>query len=195
MAFPESARDRRSRVKTHRFRPFDEAVDRETVKGFLEETLRIGCDEPVDIEENAAFYFAAVRRAQERDIRFCSMMLEGDEAVGFVDVFTMPKKPDSGFMRFCYVVPGKRGCGASDSIVDYCDELLSGYGCGEILLDVRASNGRAVGYYSKHGWIVREERPGGFLRMGRITKTSGGTASEAGSCDLPGPGNTCPGFR
>lgn len=154
-------------MKSCHFRPFDEAIDLETVKDFLAESLRIGSDEPVDIEENAASYFAAVERAQSRDRRFCSMLLEDDEAVGFVDVFTMPKKPGSGFMRFCYVVPEKRGCGVSDRIVDFCVELLSEYGCTEILLDVRANNPRAVGFYARHGWVVREEKQDGFLRMGR----------------------------
>jgi ribosomal protein S18 acetylase RimI-like enzyme len=149
------------------FRPFEAALDKETVRGFLADTLRIGCDEPVSIEENSASYFAAVERAQSRDRRFCSMMLEDDEVVGFVDVFTMPKKPGSGFMRFCYVVPERRGCGVSDKIVDFCVELLSEYGCMEILLDVRANNPRAVGFYARHGWIVREEKQEGFLRMGR----------------------------
>jgi ribosomal protein S18 acetylase RimI-like enzyme len=157
-------------MKSCHFRPFEEALDKETVKGFLADTLRIGCDEPVSIEENAANYFAAVERAQSRDRRFCSMLLEGDEAIGFVDVFTMPKKPGSGLMRFCYVVPEKRGCGVSDLIVDYCVELMSEYGCSEILLDVRADNKRAVGLYARHGWIVREEKQEGFLRMGRILK-------------------------
>lgn len=159
-------------MKSFHFRPFDVAIDKEMVKGFLADTLRIGSDEPVHIEENAASYFAAVERAQSRDRRFCSMLLEGDEAIGFVDVFTMPKKPGSGFMRFCYVVPEKRGCGVSDLIVDYCVELMSEYGCSEILLDVRADNKRAVGFYARHGWIVREEKQEGFLRMGKILKTS-----------------------
>ncbi len=157
-------------MKSFRLRPFEEALDKETVKGFLAETLRIGSDEPVSIEDNASSYFAAVERAQSSDRRFCSMLLESDVAVGFVDVFTMPKKPGSGFMRFCYVVPEKRGCGVSDRIVDYCVELMSGYGCSEILLDVRVNNPRAVGFYARHGWVVREEKQEGFLRMGRILK-------------------------
>jgi len=159
-------------MKSCHFRPFEEALDKETVKGFLAETLRIGCDEPIDIEDNASSYFAAVERAQSRDKRFCSMLLEGDAIVGFVDVFTMPKKPGSGFMRFCYVVPERRGCGVSDRIVDFCVELMSEYGCEEILLDVRADNPRAVGFYARHGWVVREEKQEGFLRMGKILSTS-----------------------
>jgi ribosomal protein S18 acetylase RimI-like enzyme len=157
-------------MKSCHFRPFEATLDKETVKGFLADTLRIGCDEPVNMEENAASYFAAVERAQSRDRRFCSMLLEGDEVVGFVDVFTMPKKPGSGFMRFCYVVPERRGCGVSDRIIDFCVELLSEYGCSEILLDVRADNKRAVGFYARHGWVVREGKQEGFLRMGRFLK-------------------------
>lgn len=169
-----------------RFRPFEDTKDRKLVLGFLVETLRIGSTEPVDIEANEAAYFAAVERAQARDRRFCSMVLEGDQPVGFVDVFTMPKKPGSGFMRFCHVIPERRGCGVSDRIIEYCVELMSEYGCSEILLDVRADNPRAVGFYARNGWVVREEKQEGFLRMGKILSSPirfpGGSSETGHEC-------------
>lgn len=177
-------------MSDYRFRPFEDSRDRGVVLGFLVETLRIGTTEPVDIEANEAAYFAAVERTQARDRRFCSMLLEGDAAVGFVDVFTMPKKPGCGFMRFCYVVPERRGCGVSDRIIDYCVELMSEYGCSEILLDVRAGNPRAVAFYARHGWVVREEREDGYLRMGRAMEAidstdPGGEPGDAPSHEEP----------
>lgn len=149
------------------FRPFDPAQDRTTVKGWLEESLRIGNENPIDMEDNAANYFAAVERTQQRDERFCSVLVVYGRSTGFLDAFPMQKRPGSGFMRFCYIIPEMRGTGISRRLVEYCDELLSGFGCDEILLDVRSNNTRAVGFYAGRGWVVLEQKEGGLLRMSR----------------------------
>ncbi|MDM7993103.1 MAG: GNAT family N-acetyltransferase [Candidatus Fermentibacter sp.] len=112
------------------------------------------------MEGNAASCFTAVERTQARDRRFSSVLVVDSRSAGFLDAFTMPKRPGSGFMRFCYVIPEMRGTGVSCRLVEYCDGLLSGFGCDEILLDVRSNNARAVGFYAGRGWVVLEQKAG-----------------------------------
>jgi len=150
-----------------RIRPYDPATDRDLVLGWLIEAVAIGIDCPVDASHQKQHYFPELNRTQARDPRFVSMAMSGGRAVGLVDAFPMPPNPRKAFMRFLYVLPKLRGAGIADRLVTYSDGLLGGMGCREILLDVRAGNARAVAFYRRHGWGLRNQREGGFLRMRR----------------------------
>jgi ribosomal protein S18 acetylase RimI-like enzyme len=148
-------------------RPFATVTDRETVLEWLLEAVEIGSDEPADAREQSKHYFPALERAQARDPRFCSIAEEDGRAVGLVDQFPMPKRPDTAFMRFLYVVPDMRGTGLAGRLLYWGDRLMMEFGCSSVLLDVREGNVRALAFYRKHGWNPVERRKGGFLRMSR----------------------------
>ena len=149
------------------FRPYDPNIDRDTVLEFLMETVALDSEEPADLEQQRGHYLPALERTLSRDPRCVSLALLDGRVAGFVDAFPMPVRPQTGFMRFLYVVPQARGTGLSDRILDFSDRLLREHGCDQVLLDVRKGNLRAVAFYRRHGWKVLEQREGGFLRMRR----------------------------
>ncbi|MEA3266148.1 MAG: GNAT family N-acetyltransferase [Candidatus Fermentibacteria bacterium] len=154
------------------FRPFEEKNDLELVLGWLVETKRIIPDAEVDIAIKRKYYFEAVRQIQSRKKEFSSVLYLNNEPVGYLCTFPMPKQPENAWLDFCYLIPEVRGTEASDLIIDRTVQLASGGKCKAIFLNVHQQNHRAIAFYEKNGWQLREKKDNGLQKM---KKTLNGT--------------------
>ncbi len=146
------------------FRPFDAGRDWGMVAALLAETHALGGFVPEDAVKDRENYLAAVAAAQKRDPAFAAMMLDGDEAIGFVHVYPVAERPEIGFISFDCLVKERRGRGLGKNLLDYAVRAMKDRGCTKLLLDVAKANAQAVAFYRKHGFEVFKER-GMFLKL------------------------------
>lgn len=147
------------------FRPFEESTDIEFVLKWLVEAKKVTPDTYVDIALERKYYFEAVRQIQSRDREFASVLYLNSEPVGYICTFPVLKKPENAWLDFCYLIPEIRGTEASDLIAKRTIQLASEGGCKAIFLNVHYLNGRAIAFYEKNGWELREKKDNGLVRM------------------------------
>ncbi len=150
------------------FRPFQEKKNLELVLGWLVETKQIIPDAEVDVASERKYYFEAVRRIQSRNKEFASLLYLNDEPVGYLSAFPMQKQPENALLEFCYLIPEVRGTDASGLIIARTVQLASSGSCKAILLNVHQQNYRAIAFYLKNGWKLREKKDNGLQSMKKI---------------------------
>lgn len=68
--------------------------------------------------------------------------------------------PPIGYVNLFYILPAVRGSGLGESLHEYALSVFANLGIKKLQLSVRPSNGRAIGFYRKHGWQDLGPRPG-----------------------------------
>lgn len=116
------------------------------------DTKKITGDLPDDPELDRKNYIKAVVNTQKRNVNFCSMIINDQKIIGFVDIFQVEKKPEIGFLRFNYLIEQYRGRRISEIIMEFVFSLMKKYQCQKIYLDVSENNPRAIRFYQKT-WI------------------------------------------
>lgn len=155
-----------------KFRPFEEKNDLELVLGWLIETKQIIPDAEVDVASERKYYFKDVRQIQSRNMEFASLLYLNDEPIGYLCTFPMTKKPENAWLDFCYLIPEMRGTKASGLIIERTVQLASSGNCKAIFLNVHQQNHRAIAFYEKNGWELREKKDNGLQRMKKILVSS-----------------------
>lgn len=154
------------------FKPFDEDTDLELVLSWLVETKQVIHDAEVDIARERKYYFEAVRQIQSRDKEFASLLYLNNKPVGYLSAFPMTRYPDNAYLEFCYLIPEMRGTEASDLIVQRTTRMAFQHGCKAISLNVHQQNHRAIAFYEKNGWKLREKKEDGHQRMKKTLITT-----------------------
>ncbi|MCK5787001.1 MAG: GNAT family N-acetyltransferase [Candidatus Sabulitectum sp.] len=147
------------------FKPFQEDRDLELVLKWLIETKALVSDAEVDIPRERKHYFEAVRQIQSREKEFSSVLYLNNEPVGYLCTFPMQKHPENAWLDFCYLTPEIRGSEASDLIAERTTHIASQRGCKAIFLNVHQQSHRAIAFYLKNGWKLREKKDDGLQRM------------------------------
>lgn len=140
------------------FRPIDLKNDRETVGKFLIDSFNIS--EMVIEDESALIdvYCNSIKRKQERNPDFCSLMFNGDMPIGLVDAFVSTKDSTYGFVSFYYIVSSVRGTGLGKLLDEHAVRLLKSLGCNRLGLEVADVNQNAISFYKRNGWELSNER-------------------------------------
>lgn len=94
-----------------------------------------------------------------------------DEPVGYLSAFPMQKQPENAFLEFCYLIPEMRGTEASGLIIERTVQLASSGNCKAIFLNVHQQNHRAIAFYLKNGWELRDIEDNELQRMEKTLKS------------------------
>lgn len=142
----------------YHFIPIDLELHRQVVGEFLIDTFNIA---QIPIEDERSLidvYCNSIKRKQERNPEFCSMMFDGDKPIGLVDAFVSTKDPTYGFVSFYYVIPRMRGRGIGKILDERAVRLLKSLGCNRLGLEVADANLNAIAFYKRNGWKFSEDR-------------------------------------
>lgn len=107
-------------------------------------------------DEYRTRWLAWVDRCIADDERCVTLATNGEEAIGYV--FVLPERLafvwDAAVVNELYVVPGRRGTGVADGLLDAAVALArqQQLPLDRLVLDVDPDNERAYAFYSKHGF-------------------------------------------
>ena len=92
----------------------------------------------------------------------------GEEIVGQVEMVRDPGDAGVGKVNLFYLRPDCRGRGLGGQLERYAVAFFRGRGFQEAWLRVSPTNGRAVAFYGKHGWVdVGRDEGVGEMRVMR----------------------------
>lgn len=134
------------------FAPIDLNKHKDTIGVFLIDSFKVS---HIHIDDESAAidnYCNSIRRKQERNPNFCSLLLDGDKLVGLVDAFVSTKDSTYGFVSFYYIIPSMRGKGLGQLLDKHAVHLLKSLGCNRLGLEVSEANQNAISFYNRNGW-------------------------------------------
>ena len=82
----------------------------------------------------------------------------GGEIVGQIELRLRSTRTE-GYVNLFYLIPEARGSGVSAALHEYMLLVFADLGVRMVELRVSPGNGRALGYYGKHGWQDRGPDP------------------------------------
>jgi ribosomal protein S18 acetylase RimI-like enzyme len=102
--------------------------------------------------ENGERYLEFLRQRLAVFPQGCVHAWRGDEIIGQLEM-RPPDEKRPGYVNLFYLVPQARGTEAGQALQTYVEETFRGLGVERLQLSVSPTNGRALSYYKKHGWI------------------------------------------
>ncbi|MGM9514640.1 GNAT family N-acetyltransferase [Roseateles sp. DB2] len=114
----------------------------------------------------------------------------GDEIVGQIELIRDPEEPSAGKVNLFYLRADRRGCGLGAQLEGYALTLLRDCGLSGAWLRVSSTNGRALAFYARHGWVDRG-RDVQFPDMHIMRKATGPLVDDAMRTGVALPATAC----
>lgn len=85
---------------------------------------------------------------------------QDSEIIGQIELGRLRDDPTRGYVNLYYLIPEKRGKGFGEFLDQYSTDYFRKLGLPIVRLSVSPTNGRAISYYMKMGWVDLGPRPG-----------------------------------
>ena len=139
------------------FRPVDISVHRNTC-------IEFRADSFVASFGNAEKFYEADGKGAERYIDWLKTKIdkdpasvvhvwEGDKIIGQIEMGRLRDDQTCGYVNLYYLIPEKRGHGLGTLLDQHSMSYFKNHGLEKVRLSVSPTNGRALAYYKKMGWV------------------------------------------
>jgi len=112
-------------------------------------------------------YLEHVGRADDRALRACLLVAQGDDSGSLLGTITLAvaggdyadiAQPDEAELRMLAVAPAAGGRGIGRRLVDTCHERAAAAGARQMVCSVEEQNARALRFYARLGYLRAPDR-------------------------------------
>ncbi|GGD62068.1 GNAT family N-acetyltransferase [Paenibacillus nasutitermitis] len=145
------------------FRTIDIKRDRDTIVAFRKDSYVVsyGSDEGFGDEEE---YVIRIRDRVNRFPEGLVLVEYNDITIGQIELQILNyEETDIGYVNLFYLMPGYRGKGYGDRLLEYAENFFRNHHVREYHLRVSPSNHVAVKFYEKHGLKKLKEEKQNYI--------------------------------